>query len=151
MTSLEDDARNKFRDGVKKFQKNNLVGAKADFKESLRLDPTSSKVNFNLGVVEQALDNHDLAIECYEKAVEVFPLLMLLNGAKFSDVELDPTFSDAYHNLALLYAQRLDADLAVKNYKKALDNNPSNPAQIWNNYGACLESICGDPEQAKAA
>jgi eukaryotic-like serine/threonine-protein kinase len=133
-------------------QKGELVGAIAEFREALRLAPNAAEIHNTLGnVLRQKGDVAGARAEFQEAArlnkiksnqqAAIFAsnagLTQLKNGnidaalERFqAAVELDPTNSQSYYNLARAFQQKGDTEGARVAYQKAKDLKPKvRPAQ----------------------
>ena len=58
---------------VQNHQKNNLRVAENLYKEILKINPNHASAHNNLGIVFKALEEHQKAKSCYEKAMQIKP------------------------------------------------------------------------------
>ncbi len=85
------------------LESNKLVKAKKDFREAYNINPDSPDLLFDLGYLEFAEGENQLAIEYYTKAAK-----------------LNSRNPATYVNLGNLYAMMGDSKTAIDNYSKAL-------------------------------
>ena len=102
------------------------------YRATLRYQPRSARVYYNLGNIYALRDEFQKAIENYVRAIE-----------------LQPDYSQAWGNLGLVYYRQGKGDLALKHFRKAIKINPD-LAAAHNNLGLVLYAT-GKHEQAKAA
>ena len=84
-----------------------------------------------LGDAHKALENFELATECYQRALEI-----------------NPDHVTARHNLALCYKLNEQLELAVENYELAMSHQPKSAEIHYNYANALFES--GEHEQAES-
>jgi len=117
---LESEALTRLREG-EKFRDLYIVGkiayfrkdfARADefFTKAEKLNSDEKLVYFNHAYALDKLDQKDRAIEKYMDALR-----------------LDPIFTTAHHNLALIYKERKDYAKATENFLDVLRYDPNNP------------------------
>lgn len=107
-------------------------------------NPQNSQLHFALGVVHQAKNDIDRAVDSYQQAVSINPdylaawvnLGICARGLKTYDtatkafskaVAADPGSFHAHYNLALVYCDVKDMDKALASLNTALDINPASP------------------------
>lgn len=83
--------------------------------KAIELNPQSSGVYYNMGLVYSDKGNIDKAIQLYEKAIEQ-----------------NPQDYRAYINLGLVYSQKGNLDKAIQLYEKAIELNPQNSIAYQN-------------------
>jgi tetratricopeptide (TPR) repeat protein len=93
------------------------------FQMALLKEPGSSETLYNLGLVCEHLDNLDLALEFYEKAIE-----------------FKPDFVFAHINRGILLHKNLLFQRAIDSYDRALSVNPI-LVDAWLNRGNSLHSL----------
>lgn len=98
--------------GQKEYHKGLQIGAKA-----IENSISHEGVYYNLGLINQKLQNFDKAIKYYNNATNI-----------------NPNHSDTYNNLGLIYHKLGDINLAEKHFQKALSINPKSSA-AFNNLG----------------
>lgn len=98
-------------------------------------------VHYNNGVYYNKLNNPEIAIEEYSKAIALKPDYaiaynnkgdLLIKQNKFDEalplfekaISLDPATPYPYYNLSYIYADRNEKELMMKNLKKAIELNP---------------------------
>ena len=109
-------------------------------KKAIRYNPKNARLYGTLGCLYGNLKAYDLAMECFEKALE------------FADEDKD---KENYHfSIALTYASKADLfyeqekyEEAVEAYKKAICYNPKN-ADIYYDIGCIYRDTLNKPEQA---
>ena len=77
----------------------------------------------NKGQAHQELNQHDVAITCYEKAID-----------------LNPDFAEAYSNLGIAQQELKQYDAAIKSFRKAINIDPSYAAP-YSNLGVTLQEL----------
>lgn len=93
----------------------NYRSAKTDYAESSRLDPSSSAIWYNLGLVHERLDERERATEFYGKAIT-------------RDAQND----DAYLNRGLIYLDTGKFSQAIADFTQAAELKPKDPMLLAN-------------------
>tara|TARA_A100001011_G_scaffold394096_1_gene485641 strand:- start:61 stop:1578 length:1518 start_codon:yes stop_codon:yes gene_type:complete len=110
-----------------------------------------------LGKIHQALNNKLIAIESFEKAIEIKPSYFeafynlgisyssigknaAAHGAYSKAIELNPNFAEAYNNLALYWSKVGDYTEALINFSEVLRINPNLP-ETYNNIATIFIKI----------
>jgi TolB-like protein/lipoprotein NlpI len=118
--------------------------ARQSIERALTLDSTLPEAFANLGRVEALMQNHDRAIEHYDKAISLNPSLVdvhifkqvALNQLHDYDAamrsleraaELDPTAPTILHNLGYEYSRRGNFAAARIQFEKLIELYPDNP------------------------
>lgn len=132
------------------IQRNILWGNTEEFyKDILKYEPESSRINNNLGNLYFNRENRDLAEVYYKKAVDAgdafaqpyFNLGSILQskGDFFGAiqlyekaVEINPNFYYPYQNLAVIYAQQGNLTKSIENIEKLKTFLPNNPRVYYN-------------------
>jgi len=117
--------------GLKAHSKGDLTTAAADYKKTLRYDPTNKFALYNLALIDAAAGNYGLAEEKYRAALKT-----------------DPTYEPALFNLAILRTSR-DPKEAIKLYRAAVVSNEKD-ASAWLNLGLLLRAS-GQQREGDAA
>jgi tetratricopeptide (TPR) repeat protein len=86
-----------------------LDEAVAEFRQSLRLNPSSAPTQYNLGFALSVLGRRDEAVVAFEEALR-----------------LDPDYAQAHNNLGALLQLAGQADAAVEHYRRAVALRPDN-------------------------
>ena len=89
------------------FSKGELAAAAKTYAQLLLFYPEDAYSLVNLGVIEEKQNNPAGAKACYEKAIAA-----------------NPSYGDAYYNLAVLYWQQKNWPEAIKHLKNLLSINP---------------------------
>ena len=97
------------------FALENYVQAERDYAASARLDPESSAIWYNLGLVSTRLNNSDLAVRHYGKSIAN-----------------DRTNSDAFLNRGLIFLDMGKIDHAIADLTEAAKLDPKNAVPIAN-------------------
>lgn len=118
-----------FHRGKELYQKADLDGAVAEYREAVRLKPDFAEGYYNLGVALQEKGDRTAAIAAYRKALA-----------------LNSKFPEALANLGGALASKGEIDEAVGAYREALKLNPDN-GQIHASLGVALRRK-GDEEAA---
>jgi protein O-GlcNAc transferase len=85
-----------------------LVGAAQALQHAVAFAPGRADLHYELGNVRQGLNNHEAALACYRKAVE-----------------LDPEFIPARQNLGYLLMNHGEPEQALEHYECALAKHPT--------------------------
>ncbi len=127
--------------GLAHAGKGNLEVAIKEYRESLRLNPNSSKTYSNLGIAFVGKGDIDAAIEHYQEALRLNPsnaeaysnLGVALVGKndtneaikKFQEaLRLKPEYLDAHNNLGLALASKGELDAAINKFQESLRLDP---------------------------
>lgn len=105
-------------EGNKKIEINDFTGAEIDYRNSLSKDPNSTKALYNLG-------NSQYNSLAYDEAIQQF-----FRTQKFSKDKSEK--HSAFHNMGNVYMKKKQYDKALKSYKSALRNNPSDDKTRYN-------------------
>ncbi|MBA3647762.1 MAG: hypothetical protein H0W62_04300 [Chitinophagales bacterium] len=123
------------------LQTNQLLLAKSNFYEALRLNPTYDNALINRYSVFKKLNNMDSALIDAKKVMKIRPDLAdpyMDRGVSFGMAEkfdsalmdfhtalkIKPKYADAYQNIGNLYGMRNMPDSAISNYQLALKYDP---------------------------
>jgi tetratricopeptide (TPR) repeat protein len=121
--------------GLKAHAAGDLTTAAADYKTTLKYDPTNKFAFYNLALIDAAAGNYGLAEQKYRAALKT-----------------DPAYEPALFNLAILRTSR-DPQEAITLYKAAVAANPEDAA-AWLNLGllrrAAGQKAEGDKDVRKA-
>ena len=99
------------------------------YNQTLRYAPTSYRVINNLGMAYDDDNQHEKAIETYQRAI-----------ALNSDIQV------AYHNLGNAYKALDRKDLAIENFKLAIEKDP----KFTYSYNALIQIYLDDHDSKKA-
>jgi tetratricopeptide (TPR) repeat protein len=84
------------------------------YRQALQIDPNCVKAYIGLGLLYQEKGLRDKDESLYEEAIEKF------NQA----IRIDPNCYQAYENIGILYIKQNKIDLAISQFKKALEIRP---------------------------
>lgn len=102
-------------------RKNDYVKAEENFLQYHKLEPDDVEAYVKLGKISAYLKKYKEAVSFLTKAID-----------------LNPSYYDAYYELAEIYYKSLyDLDLAIENYKKAIEINPYNNGYPYNGLARC--------------
>jgi tetratricopeptide (TPR) repeat protein len=103
-----------------------------------------AEANFRLVLENTYLDNSDISLQHSVEALDGLGCIAFINKNFLSAqdffyraIELDPTYSEAYGHLAMVYELQGKKKAAVQLYEASLRNNP-NDFKIRGNYAAFL-------------
>ena len=135
--------------------------ALADYQKALALDPSCASAHFNLAVAFVQAGKFGEAESHYRKALPGRPTAETHNGlgyvlsrqdqtdeavAEFRKaIDIDPTFTPAYNNLAEALVRQGKLEEAEDYYKRSLAEKPS--AAVYDALGAVLRKL-GRPDEA---
>lgn len=97
--------------------------AKAAYEMATRLLPNNARPWSNLAIIYWREDDHESALRCIQRALEI-----------------DPQFENALLLKGSILRETGRAEEAVDVYRRAIDLNPDDP-QMWNNLGNALASL----------
>ncbi|MCW5957601.1 MAG: tetratricopeptide repeat protein [Pyrinomonadaceae bacterium] len=135
--------------GNAKMDRQDCVGAIADYTKAIDLDPRYAAAFNNRGICRENQKDLDGAISDYTKAIEFDPRLAEafnnrggirnkrddLDGA-FSDytraIELNGNYALAYFNRGIVRFQKKDNDGAIGDYTRSLELDPRQPRAYFN-------------------
>jgi serine/threonine-protein kinase len=138
-----------------------LTEAEANCKKAAEIDNRIPAVHVTLGRIHEMLGKHDLALQEFQRALDIDPRdASALDGlayayehsGRIADAEaafqkaaaLRPDFWDGYDELGRFYDRQSRFQQAIQEYQHALELTPDN-AQVYLNLGATyLDS--GDPK-----
>ena len=140
--------------GLALFDRGDIDGAIQNYRESMRIKPSYSKVYINLGVAFAEHKDTKSALVYYTKAIQIDPnnadahtsLGSLLEGIGRTDealmhfneaIRINPNSSEAHNNLGNLLLHKGNYDEAVRQYSEALQINP-HQAEVYNNLGTAF-------------
>lgn len=143
-----------FEEAVEFYKKKDFDKAKEKYEEILKINPKSSDVYGNLGVIYKIKGDIQNAIKFYIEAIKLNPKNPFVynnlgNAFKeiknykmairaYSDaIKLNPKDFNAFNNLGIVYESMGDNNRAIVAYKEALKVNPSHAKSI-NNIGVVL-------------
>ena len=125
-------ASSRFQLGSRYLEDGELRRCLGEFMEAVRLQPRNARYHSGLGQVYFFLSEYDLAEEHLRRAIK-----------------LNPGFSEAQHNLALVFSERGDYAAAEESYMAALaDPAYLTPEKVYLNWGKTLQRK-GDVEGAE--
>ncbi|MFC1657926.1 tetratricopeptide repeat protein [Candidatus Omnitrophota bacterium] len=136
------------------------------YERTLKYAPDSVRAHYNLGVIYEAINKEQEAVDLYKKAIEINPdyakaynnLGTIYNsmgkreeavGLYKKAIEINPDYAKAYNNLGTIYNSMGKREEAVGLYKKAIEINPRLPG-VYYNLGVLYHSI-NKHEQAIAS
>jgi tetratricopeptide (TPR) repeat protein len=122
-------------------EKGDYAGAAKDWEEAAKLEPYNFRTHYQLGLMYQTLKKFTDAIRAYKKAVEIRPLDTEANmnlaivysqngdpmsGLKYAQAAVSGGQDNAaaHANLGAVYAQLGYSDLAIDEYKRAIELDP---------------------------
>ncbi|MGJ0372546.1 tetratricopeptide repeat protein [Aliarcobacter cryaerophilus] len=143
-----------FQEAIEFYKKKNFDKAKEKYEEILKINPKSSEVYGNLGVIYKIKGDIQNAIKFYVEAIKLNPKNQLVfnnlgNAFReiknykmairaYSDaVKLNPKDFNAFNNLGIVYESMGDNNRAIEAYKQAVRVNPTHAKSI-NNIGVVL-------------
>jgi len=143
-----------FEEAVEFFNKKDYDKSKFLYEEILKINPKSSNVYGNLGVIFKIKGDINTAIKCYIEAIKLNPknLLVYNNlGNAFKEIKnykmaikvyidalkLNPKDFNMFNNLGIAFELIGDSNKAIEAYKQAVKINPSY-AKAINNIGVVL-------------
>lgn len=143
-----------FEEAIEFYKKKDFDKAKEKYEEILKINPKSSDVYGNLGVIYKIKGDIQNAIKFYVEAIKLNPKNMFVynnlgNAFKeiknykmaiqaYSDaIKLNPKDFNAFNNLGIVYESIGDNNRAIEAYKQAVRVNPSHAKSI-NNIGVVL-------------
>lgn len=97
------------------LEKNDLEKSSDDLKQAIYYNPKSVEAYFDYAYVETLLDNYDIALEAYNKTIEI-----------------DPNNSNAYVNIGNLKGRMGDSKAAIEFYTKAINVKPNDALAYFN-------------------
>jgi len=98
----------KFQRGIRYFNDGRLTDAILQFNEAVKIYNKHYKAYFNMGLCYEMLNQPEMAMKAYEKAINS-----------------NPDFAKAYHNLGILYLMFGQRDKALTTLKKASELDPN--------------------------
>jgi tetratricopeptide (TPR) repeat protein len=107
--------------GLKAHANGDLTAATADYKKTLKYDPTNKFAFYNLAIIDEASGNYGLAEQKYRAALKT-----------------DAKYEPALFNLAILRTSR-DPKEAIALYRRAVAVNTKD-ASAWLNLGLLLRA-----------
>ena len=129
--------------GRANFELKNYDLALKDYTTAITLDPTNMSAYFNRGRLYVELKDNDNAIFDFKKAIEINPEFLdayIKRGDAYCNIkDFDAAFKDytfvittaptayAYGARSVLYACKLEFDLAINDVNTALELNPREP------------------------
>lgn len=143
-----------FEEAVEFYKKKDFDKAKEKYEEILKINPKSSDVYGNLGVIYKIKGDIQTAIKFYIEAIKLNPKNPLVynnlgNAFKeiknykmaiqaYSDaIKINPKDFNAFNNLGIVYESIGDNNRAIAAYKEAVRVNPTHAKSI-NNIGVVL-------------
>jgi len=138
-----------------------LEGAAKMFGVAVSLKPEYAEAHFNLGVIDQALENLETAVACYKRAIAIspnYPDAYNNLGTSFYDlgqiedsieslewaIAYKRDFPEAHYNLGRSLSDYGRVDAAIKSFKEAIKYNPDY-VKAYFNLALSLKDI-GDKE-----
>ncbi len=101
------DLNAKLKEGLTHHQSGRLAEAEAAYRQILQQDPNHSIALCMLGIIAQAMNKQESAIELFTKSIEI-----------------NPNFADAHCNLGASFMATGQFEDALKSFSKALDIKP---------------------------
>lgn len=143
-----------FEQAIEFFNKKDYDKSKALYEEILKINPKSSNIYGNLGVIYKIKGDINSAIKCYIEAIKLNPknLLVYNNlGNAFKEIKnykmalqvymdalkINPKDFNMFNNLGIVFELIGDSNKAIEAYKQAVKINP-NYAKAINNIGVVL-------------
>ena len=143
-----------FEQAIESFNKKEYDKSKFLYEEILKINPKSSNIYGNLGVIYKIKGDINTAIKCYIEAIKLNPknLLVYNNlGNAFKEVKnykmalqvymdalkINPKDFNMFNNLGIVFELIGDSNRAIEAYKQAVKINP-NYAKAINNIGVVL-------------
>ncbi|MDI6689780.1 MAG: tetratricopeptide repeat protein [Actinomycetota bacterium] len=105
--TIQDEAAEYGRKGVKLFREGKLKEASEAFEKALELNPKDAGIHYQLAMTYENMGRTNLAIKHYK-----------------STIQLMPKAPEPHYNLAAMYKSRNELDKAIKELKIAIDLNP---------------------------
>jgi tetratricopeptide (TPR) repeat protein len=119
----------------------NYAGAADDYEKAAKLEPYNFNTHYQLGLMYQTLKKFGDSIRAYKKAVEIRPMdpeanmnLAIvysqngqpMDGVKYAQAAVSGGQDNAaaHANLGAIYAQLGHSDLAIDEYKRAIELDP---------------------------
>lgn len=151
---MTEQEKNFFEEAIEFYKKKDFDKAKEKYEEILKINPKSSEVYGNLGVIYKIKGDIQNAIKFYVEAIKLNPKNPLVfnnlgNAFKeiknykmaiqaYSDaIKINPKDFNAFNNLGIVYESIGDNNRAIAAYKEAIKINPSHAKSI-NNIGVVL-------------
>ena len=143
-----------FEKAVEFFNKKDYDKSKVLYEEILKINPKSSNVYGNLGVIYKIKGDINTAIKCYIEAIKINPKNLLIYnnlGNAFKEIKnykmalkvyldalkVNPKDFNMLNNLGMVFELIGDNNKAIEAYKQAIRVNP-NYAKAINNIGVVL-------------
>ncbi len=143
-----------FEQAVEFFNKKDYDKSKVLYEEILKINPKSSNIYGNLGVIYKIKGDINTAIKCYIEAIKLNPknLLVYNNlGNAFKEIKnykmairvyldalkINPKDFNMFNNLGIVFELIGDSNRAIEAYKQAVKINPKY-AKAINNIGVVL-------------
>jgi len=140
--------------GVDLYEKGDLEGATAEYREALRLKPHFPQAHYNLGLALSRKGDLEGAVAEYRQALRLkpdYPEAHYYLGIALTDkgnldeaiaeyreaLRLKPDFPGAHYNLGLVLTDKGDLEGAIAEYREAL-RLKSDFAEAHNNLGIAL-------------
>lgn len=167
-------AKDSRREGIRYYNAGAYTDAAGSFRNAIRQDPRDYRSHYYLGASYEQLRQYQQAIQAYKASLDVMSTSLegkedpehfrtrVMDGLASAiarsddrDFETDKIESQArtqqtaenYFQLAKVYRDRGDADLAVDSYNRAVLLDPNDP-EIAKEYGLYLERL-GQPSRAE--
>ena len=151
---MTDQEKELFEKAIGHFNKKEYDKSKALYEQILKINPKSSNIYGNLGVIYKIKGDINTAIKCYIEAIKLNPknLLVYNNlGNAFKEVKnykmalqvymdalkINPKDFNMFNNLGIVFELIGDSNRAIEAYKQAVKINP-NYAKAINNIGVVL-------------
>ena len=151
---MTDQEKELFEQAIGYFNKKEYDKSKALYEEILKINPKSSNIYGNLGVIYKIKGDINTAIKCYIEAIKLNPknLLVYNNlGNAFKEIKnykmalqvymdalkINPKDFNMFNNLGIVFELIGDSNKAIEAYKQAVKINP-NYAKAINNIGVVL-------------
>ena len=150
-TSKADARQEKYQQGITSMSVGDYAGAQRIFSEFIRANPQMAGAFTNLALIHFVNQEYDRALKLVGRAIELNNLqaqaynlraqLLIINKKVLEArddyiraIELNPQYTNAQYNLALLYDVYLqDVNLAIQHYEiyMSLIEQPDETTQSW--------------------
>jgi len=138
-----------FERGSKLAAEGRFVRAIVEFRRALKAEPTSARINNNLGVCLANMGRLNEALEHYRRALQSDPrsamthfnlgaCLVALGKTKEGvehyrkSIEIEPNRPKVHNNLAAVLARQGQTDQAIAHYRRALEISPEHATAHFN-------------------
>ncbi|HUU39656.1 MAG TPA: tetratricopeptide repeat protein, partial [Desulfatiglandales bacterium] len=141
--SAQQSAMNYFVDGVEAFDVADYEKAVTSFKKAIELEPENLEFQYHLGLTYSAMQKQEDALKVFESIVDKEPVRFLkacfdiaaiyasqgkhreaIDALSFAE-DIEPTEARIYLEKGYAYQKLKDYGMAIENFNKAKDFNPS--------------------------